>query len=154
MLPKPHFFYFPLWLFFVYSCSIFDLTFDIKYAIIVLDVINIRSDLFQTAPRLTTSLTIDAHRAQGNNGYRAAKEHFSRSGNGYKKPFAADRTVPALFGTQRSWVRIPSPRPSSPRPIGCKGIRTGSWSVSTPCFRMLFYTGLGRNWRAMVLVIV
>ncbi len=62
---------------------------------------------------MTTYLTIDSSGAHGNNGYKTAKEDLLRSGNGYKKPFAAERSFTALFGTQRSWVQIPSPRPQT-----------------------------------------
>ena len=62
---------------------------------------------------MTTYLTIDSSGAHGNNGYKTAKEDLPWSGNGYKKPFAAERSFTALFGTQRSWVQIPSPRPKS-----------------------------------------
>ena len=62
---------------------------------------------------MTTYLTIDSSGAHGNNGYKTAKENLPWSGNGYKKPFAAERTLNSLFGTQRSWVQIPSPRPTN-----------------------------------------
>ena len=61
--------------------------------------------------RLTTYLTIDRFGAHGNNGYKTAKENFVWNRNGYKKAFVAERTFLTLFGTQRSWVQIPSPRP-------------------------------------------
>ncbi len=48
---------------------------------------------------MTTYLTIDSSGAHGNNGYKTAEEDLLRSGNGYKKPFAAERTFPALFGS-------------------------------------------------------
>ena len=62
--------------------------------------------------RLTTYLTIDRFGAHGNNGYKTAKENFVWNRNGYKKAFVAERTFLTLFGTQRSWVQIPSPRPT------------------------------------------
>ena len=102
-----------------------DLFFCFVYAIMALRAFGFLF-LFRAPFRLTTYLTIDRFGAYGNNGYKTVEEHFSRSINGYKKPFVAERAFLLLFGTQRSWVRIPSPRPSSPRPIGCKGIRTGS----------------------------
>ena len=48
---------------------------------------------------MTTYLTIDSSGAHGNNGYKIAKEDLPWSGNGYKKPFAAERTFTALFGS-------------------------------------------------------
>ncbi len=33
------------------------------------------------------------------NGYKTAKEDFLWSGNSYKKPFAAERTLNSLFGS-------------------------------------------------------
>jgi len=48
---------------------------------------------------LTTYLTIDTLGVHGNNGYKTAKEHFIQSGNGYKKPFAAERAKLILFGS-------------------------------------------------------
>ena len=48
---------------------------------------------------MTTYLTIDSSGAHGNNGYKIAKEDLPWSGNGYKKPFAAERTFLALFGS-------------------------------------------------------
>ena len=50
-------------------------------------------------PRLTTYLTIDSTGVHGNNGYKTVEEDFLWSGNGYKKPFAAERTISALFGS-------------------------------------------------------
>ena len=97
--------------------------------------------LFWIVTVLTTYLTIDSLGAHGNNGYKTAEEDFSWSGNGYKKPFAVERTFPALFGTQRSWVQIPSPRPSSSRPIGCKG-KAQRVEVFQPA---VFLLGFGRN---------
>ncbi|MCI8605066.1 MAG: hypothetical protein HFE79_13140 [Ruminiclostridium sp.] len=64
-------------------------------------------------PRLTTYLTIDSTGVHGNNGYKTVEEDFLWSGNGYKKPFAAERTISALFGTQRSRVQITSSRPTN-----------------------------------------
>ncbi len=55
---------------------------------------------------LTTYLTIDTSGAHGNNVYKTAEEHFPWSGNGYKKPSAAESAKLMLFGTQRSQVRI------------------------------------------------
>ncbi len=63
---------------------------------------------------MTTYLTIDSSGAHGNNGYKTAKEDLLWSGNGYKKPFAAERSFTALFGTQRSRVQITSSRPQKP----------------------------------------
>ncbi len=48
---------------------------------------------------MTTYLTIDSSGAHGNNGYKTAKEDLPWSGNGYKKPFAAERSFTALFGS-------------------------------------------------------
>jgi len=48
---------------------------------------------------LTTYLTIDSSGAHGNNGYKIAIENLSQSRNGYKKPFVAEKTFPALFGS-------------------------------------------------------
>ncbi|MCM1166885.1 MAG: hypothetical protein NC401_12845 [Ruminococcus sp.] len=61
---------------------------------------------FRTDHCLTTSLTIDTLGAHGNNGYKTAKEHLSRSGNRYKKPFAAERALIILFGSIEPWERI------------------------------------------------
>ena len=44
-------------------------------------------------------MTIDSFGAHGNNGYKTAKENFVWSGNGYKKPFAAERRFITLFGS-------------------------------------------------------
>ncbi len=97
--------------FLVYSGSNFDLIFLLIYVIIVLESVEVCLAPCELSPRLTTYLTIDRLGAHGNNGYKTAKEHFPWSGNGYKKPFAAERAKLILFGTQRSWVQIPSPRP-------------------------------------------
>ena len=47
---------------------------------------------------MTTYLTIDSSGAHGNNGYKTAKEDFPWNRSGYKKPFAAERTLNPLFG--------------------------------------------------------
>lgn len=86
-------------LFFVYCCSNFDLTFAPIYSIILSENARHKSYPYRAVLRLTTYQTIDTHVAYGNNGYKTAKEHFSRRGNGYKKPFAAERTFSALFGS-------------------------------------------------------
>lgn len=62
---------------------------------------------------MTTYLTIDSSGAHGNNGYKTAKEDLPWSTNGYKKPFVAERTFSALFGTSMSRVRVTSLRPNS-----------------------------------------
>ncbi len=77
--------------FFVYSASNFDLIFLLIYGIIVLETIEDCSECYRAVPRLTTSLTIDTLGAHGNNGYKTAKKNLLWSGNGYKKPFAAER---------------------------------------------------------------
>ncbi len=61
---------------------------------------------------MTTYLTIDSSGAHGNNGYKTAKEDLLWSGNGYKKPFAAERSFTALFGMSRPGVRFSPLRPS------------------------------------------
>ena len=48
---------------------------------------------------MTTYLTIDSSGAHGNNGYKTAEEDLLWSGNGYKKPFAAERRLNPLFGS-------------------------------------------------------
>ena len=48
---------------------------------------------------MTTYLTIDSSGAHGNNGYKTAEEDLPWSGNGYKKPFAAERALNSLFGS-------------------------------------------------------
>ncbi len=63
--------------------------------------------------RLTTYLTIDTLGAHGNNGYKTAKEYSPWSENGYKKPFAAERTFPALFGSINSQEHIPQANSSN-----------------------------------------
>jgi len=55
---------------------------------------------------LTTYLTIDSSGAHGNNGYKTAEEDLPWSGNGYKKPFAAERTFLALFGSMNAQEHI------------------------------------------------
>ncbi len=95
--------------FFVYCGSNFDLTFVLVYAIIALEIVEVCSVSCRAASWLTTYLTIDTLRAYGNNGYKTAKEHFSRSRNGYKKPFAAERTFVSLFGSIEPSERIAEP---------------------------------------------
>ncbi len=54
--------------------------------------------LFWIVTVLTTYLTIDSSGAHGNNGYKTAEEDLPWSRNGYKKPFAAERTLNSLIG--------------------------------------------------------
>ena len=61
------------------------------------------------AEKTTTYLTIDSSGAHGNNGYKTVKEDLPCSGNGYKKPLAAERTFPALFGSINAQEHIPEP---------------------------------------------
>lgn len=49
--------------------------------------------------KMTTYLTTDRSGVYGNNRYKTAKENLPWSGNGYKKPFVAEKTFPALFGS-------------------------------------------------------
>ena len=56
---------------------------------------------------LTTYLTIDNTEAHENNGYKTSKEDLLRSGNGYKKPFAAESII--LFWGITSQEHIPQP---------------------------------------------
>ncbi len=56
---------------------------------------------------MTTYLTIDSSGVHGNNGHKTAKEHSPWSGNGYKKPFAAEGAFSALFGSITSQEHIP-----------------------------------------------
>ena len=48
---------------------------------------------------MTTYLTIDSSGAHGNNGYKTPEDDLLCSGNGYKKPFASERTFLSLFGS-------------------------------------------------------
>ena len=57
---------------------------------------------------MTTYLTIDSSGAHGNNGYKTAKEDLLWSGNGYKKPIAAERTLNSLFGSINAQEHIPT----------------------------------------------
>ena len=68
-----------------------DLIFLLIYAIIVLGKNEVCSASCELPSCLTTSLTIDTLGAHGNNGYKTAKEDLPRSGNRYKKAFAAER---------------------------------------------------------------
>jgi len=54
-------------------------------------------------------LTIDTLGEHGNNGYKTAKEHLLWSGNGYKKPFAAERAKLILFGSIEPLERFVKP---------------------------------------------
>ncbi len=101
------FFWFALWLFFVYCGSNSDLIFLLIYVIIVLEAIEVCSACYRAASRLTTSLTIDTLVAHGNNGYKTAKDDLPWSGNGYKKPFAAERAKLLLFGSITPQEHIP-----------------------------------------------
>lgn len=58
---------------------------------------------------MTTYLTIDSFGAHGNNGYKTAKEDLTWRGNGYKKPFATERTILTLFGSINAQEHIPEP---------------------------------------------
>lgn len=58
---------------------------------------------------MTTYLTIDSSGAHGNNGDKTAEDDLLYSGNGYKKPFAAERTISALFGSIDAQEHIPNP---------------------------------------------
>lgn len=86
-------------LFFVLCGSNFDLIFGCVYAIILLDSVDV---VLVVTSKMTTYLTIDSSGAHGNNGYKIVKEDLTWSGNGYKKPFAAERTISALFGSREA----------------------------------------------------
>lgn len=58
---------------------------------------------------MTTYLTIDSFGAHGNNGYKTAKEDLTWRGNGYKKPFATERTILTLFGSIEPSERLVKP---------------------------------------------
>lgn len=58
---------------------------------------------------MTTYLTIDSFGAHGNNGYKTAKEDLTWRGNGYKKPFATERTILTLFGSIEPLERVIEP---------------------------------------------
>lgn len=58
---------------------------------------------------MTTYLTIDSFGVHGNNGYKTAKEDLTWRGNGYKKPFATERTILTLFGSIEPSERFTEP---------------------------------------------
>ena len=62
---------------------------------------------------MTTYLTTDSSGAHGNNGYKTVKEDLSWSENGYKKPFAAERTLNSLFGSIDAEEHITTPDPAN-----------------------------------------
>ena len=61
--------------------------------------------------RLTTPLTIYRVGLRGNSAHKSTWKHRFRTKKHLKYPEITQKITPNLFGTQRSWVRIPSPRP-------------------------------------------
>ncbi len=58
---------------------------------------------------MTTYLTINSSGVHGNNGYKTAKKYSPWSGNGYKKPFAAERAKLILFRSIEPLERFVEP---------------------------------------------
>ena len=63
--------------------------------------------------RLTTPLTIYRVGLPGNSAHKSTRKHRFRTKKHRKCPEITQKITPNLFGTQRSWVRTPSPRPKN-----------------------------------------
>ncbi len=87
--------------------------FVVEYAIISSETEYVGQIPCLSAYSLTTYLTIDTLGVHGNNGYKTAKEDLLRSGNGYKKPFAVERTKLILFGSITPQEHIPQSNSSN-----------------------------------------
>ena len=63
--------------------------------------------------RLTTPLTIYRVGLRGNSAHKSTRKHRFWTKKHLKCPEITQKITPNLFGTQRSWVRIPSSRPKN-----------------------------------------
>ena len=64
--------------------------------------------------RLTTSLTIYRLGLRGNNAHKSTRKHRFWTRKPIKSPEITQKIYAVAFGTRRSWVRSPSPRPKQP----------------------------------------
>ena len=62
---------------------------------------------------MTTSLTIYGFGLRGNSAYKSIGKHRFRTKKHHKVNKSSQKTMAYLFGTLRSWVRSPSPRPKT-----------------------------------------
>ena len=60
---------------------------------------------------MTTSLTIYGFGLRGNSAYKSIGKHRFRTNKHHKVNKSSQKTMAYLFGSIRSWVQIPSPRP-------------------------------------------
>ena len=68
--------------------------------------------------RLTTSLTIYRLGLRGNNAHKSTRKHRFWTRKPLKSPEITQKIYAYAFGTLRSWVRSPSPRPKSVKTVG------------------------------------